>query len=172
LSGAECFIRVRHCPLASAADTSIDRHCPSFSTAIAQCLRLPWPIPEAGVCQLFPSSTSFASLPCPAPRLLLPSFIGMATVVAVAPSQMANCCVFFISCTPSSLSFALYHAIVGSYNVELHPRKSSINPSSTDFDPTAIRDVVKPRPANAAVPPLLQPCHPVGGMILQSRGQC
>jgi hypothetical protein len=62
--------------------------------------------------------------------------VGMAAV-AVTPSQMADCCVFFITYTPSSLSFALYHAIAGSCNVESHLRKSSINASSADFNPTA-----------------------------------
>ncbi len=74
-------------------------------------------------------------------------------------------CVFII-CTLSSLSFVLYHAIAGLCNLESHLRKSSINPSSADFNPTAIRDVVKPRPDDAAVPPLLQPRHCMGGMIL------
>jgi hypothetical protein len=39
---AECFISIRLCPLASAADTSVDRCLPPSSTAIAQCLRLLW----------------------------------------------------------------------------------------------------------------------------------
>jgi hypothetical protein len=62
---------------------------------------------------------------------------GMAAIVAVPPSQMADCCVFFITCTPSTLSSVLYHAIAGSCNVESHLRKSSINPSSANFNPTA-----------------------------------
>jgi hypothetical protein len=64
-SSAEYFVSIHHCPLASAADTSANRrHSPS-STAIAQCLRSPWPIPKAGVHPLCPSSTSFALLPFP-----------------------------------------------------------------------------------------------------------
>ncbi len=61
-SSAECFVSIRHRPLASAADTSVDQCCtPSY-----QCLRLPWPtILGAGVCWLCPSSTSFAPLPSP-----------------------------------------------------------------------------------------------------------
>jgi hypothetical protein len=52
----------------------------------------------------------------------------MAAIVAVAPSSMADCCAFFITCTPSSLSFALYHAIAGSCNVRSHLRKSKYQP--------------------------------------------
>jgi hypothetical protein len=64
-SSAEYFVSIHRCPLASTADTSVDRcHSPS-STAIAQCSCLPWPIPEAGVRPLCPSSTSFALLPLP-----------------------------------------------------------------------------------------------------------
>ena len=75
-----------------------------------------------------PIVSSSSLLPCPAPHLLLPSFVGMAAIVAVAPSSMADCCAFFITCTPSSLSFALYHAIAGSCNVRLHLRKSKYQP--------------------------------------------
>ncbi len=137
-SSAEYFVSVHRCPLASTADASVDRPRSPSSTAIAQCLRSPWPIPEAGVCPLCPSQlplhfflcprigdveatiasspivSSSSLLPCPAPHLLLPSFVGMAAIVAVAPSSMADCCAFFITCTPSSLSFTLYHAIAGS----------------------------------------------------------
>ncbi len=138
-------------------------HPPPTPPLTAVALHPPPPLPNAcahlglsrkldGVRRLCPSSTSFALLPCPTPRLLLPSFIGMATVIAVAPSHIADCCVFFITCTPSSLSFVLHHAIMGSCNVESHLKKSSINSSSTDFNPTAIWDVVKPCPANATVP--------------------
>jgi hypothetical protein len=45
---AECFVSVRRCLLASAADTSVDRRHPPSSITIAQCSRLPWPILEAG----------------------------------------------------------------------------------------------------------------------------
>ncbi len=62
---AECFVSVRRSPLASAADTSVDRRRPPSSTAIAQCLRSPWPILEAGVHCLCPSSTFFALLSLP-----------------------------------------------------------------------------------------------------------
>jgi hypothetical protein len=63
---AECFISVCPCPLASAADTSIDRSCPPHP---------PPPLPNAHACPglsrklecvncgLCPSSTSFALLP-------------------------------------------------------------------------------------------------------------
>ncbi len=61
-------------------------------------------------------------------HLLLPSFTRMAAIVAVAPSSMADCCAFFITCTPSSLSFVLYHAITGSCNVRSHLRKSKYQP--------------------------------------------
>ncbi len=64
-SSADYFVSVHRHPLASAANTSIDcRRSPS-STAIAQCSRSPWPIPEAEVHPLCPSSTSFALLPLP-----------------------------------------------------------------------------------------------------------
>ncbi len=65
-----------------------------------------------------------------------------------------------ITCTPSSLSFALDHATAGSCNVESHLRKSSINPSSTNFNPTArlwrcwATSSQCHRP-----PPPLHPCH-------------
>ncbi len=64
-SSAEYFVSVHHRPLASAADTSVDRRRSPSSTAIAQCLPSPWPILEAGVRPLCPSSTSFALLPLP-----------------------------------------------------------------------------------------------------------
>jgi hypothetical protein len=64
-SSAEYFVSVHRRPLASAADTSVDRHCSPSSTAIAQCSRSPWPFPEAGVRPLCPSSTSSALLPLP-----------------------------------------------------------------------------------------------------------
>ncbi len=69
---------------------------------------------------------------------------------------MADCCVFFIICTPDSLSFAVYHAITGLCNVVSHLRKSSINPSSANFNPTAIQEFFMPRPAGATPPPLLE----------------
>ncbi len=72
-----------------------------------------------------PIVSSSSLLPCPAPHLLLPSFVGMAAIVAVAPSSMADCCALFIT---SSLSFALYHAIAGSCNVRSHLRKSKYQP--------------------------------------------
>jgi hypothetical protein len=75
-----------------------------------------------------PIVSSSSLLPCPAPHLLLPSFVGMAAIVAVAPSSKADCCAFFITCTPSSLSFALYHAILGLCNVRSHLRKSKYHP--------------------------------------------
>ncbi len=75
-----------------------------------------------------PIVSSSSLLPCPAPHLLLPSFVGMAAIVAVAPSSMDDCCAFFITCTPSSLSFTLYHAIAGSCNVRSHLRKSKYQP--------------------------------------------
>ncbi len=75
-----------------------------------------------------PIVSSSSLLPCPAPHLLLPSFVGMAAIVAVAPSSMADCCAFFITCTPSSLSFALYLAIAGSCNVRSHLRMSKYQP--------------------------------------------
>jgi hypothetical protein len=52
----------------------------------------------------------------------------MAVIVAVMPSSMADCCAFFITCTPSSLSFAFYHAIAGSCNIRSHLRKSKYQP--------------------------------------------
>ncbi len=75
-----------------------------------------------------PIVSSSLLLPCPAPHLLLPSFVRMATIIAVAPSSMADCCAFFITCTPSSLSFVLYHAIAGSCNFRLHLRKRKYQP--------------------------------------------
>ncbi len=62
---AECFVSICHRSLVSAADTFVDRRCPPSSTAIAQWLRSPWPILDAGVSWLCPSSTSFALLPLP-----------------------------------------------------------------------------------------------------------
>jgi hypothetical protein len=75
-----------------------------------------------------PIVSSSSLLPCLTPYLLLPSFVGMAAIVAVAPSSMADCCAFFITCTPSSTSLALYHAIAGSCNVRSHLRKSKYQP--------------------------------------------
>jgi hypothetical protein len=114
------------------------------------------------------SSIIFSSLlfPCPAPHLLLPSFVGMATIVAVAPSSMADCCAFL---SPVHHLVSPLRSIMQSLARSMldHSKgRESINPSSADFNPTAIRDVVEPRLADAAVLPILQPCHPVGGMIL------
>jgi hypothetical protein len=64
-SSAEYFVSVHRRPLASAADTSVDRRRSPSSTAIAQCSRSPWPIPEAGVRPPSPSSLFFALLPLP-----------------------------------------------------------------------------------------------------------
>jgi hypothetical protein len=75
-----------------------------------------------------PIVSSSSLLPCPAPHLLLPSFIEMAAILPVAPSSMADCCAFFITCTPSSLSFMLYNAIAGLCNVRSHLRKSKYQP--------------------------------------------
>jgi hypothetical protein len=75
-----------------------------------------------------PIVSSSLLLPFPVPHLILPSFVGMAAIIAVAPSSMADCCAFFITCTPSSLAFVLYHAIAGSCNVRSHLRKSKYQP--------------------------------------------
>jgi hypothetical protein len=64
----EYFISVHCRPLVSAANTSVNHRCSPSSTTIAQCSRSPWPIPEAGVRPLCPSSTSFALLPLPSNR--------------------------------------------------------------------------------------------------------
>jgi hypothetical protein len=75
-----------------------------------------------------PTVSSSLLLPCPMPHLLLLSVVGMAAILAVAPSSMADCCAIFITCTPSSLSFVLYHAIMGSCYDRLHLRKSKYQP--------------------------------------------
>jgi hypothetical protein len=49
-SNVDCFVSVRRCPLLFAANTSVDRRRPPSSTAIAQRLRLPWLILDAGAC--------------------------------------------------------------------------------------------------------------------------